>query len=122
MKFTSHIIKGKGLGKKIGYPTINLGIPKNFTLGSGVYACKVFFEKKSFRGALFYGSRETMSDSEKTLEIYILDENFPFKKIGSGMSLRVEAGTKIRDLQRFASVSELIKQIGRDVTEIKLVL
>jgi len=46
MKFKSRHIKGKGRGKKMGFPTINLKIPSNFKLEDGIYAAKVFIEDK----------------------------------------------------------------------------
>ena len=47
MQFESTHISGKGRGKPMGFPTINLKIPENFKLKNGVYAVKVSIEKKN---------------------------------------------------------------------------
>ena len=44
MKFKSRHIKGKGRGKILGFPTINLEIPKRFSLAIGIWAVKVWIK------------------------------------------------------------------------------
>ena len=64
MQFESTHIKGKGRGKPMGFPTINLKIPENFELKDGIYAAKVVIENITFVGALHYGPVPTFSEQE----------------------------------------------------------
>ena len=73
-----HVLKGKKLGRKLGYRTCNIKI-KNYVLPkSGIYAVKLSIGKKKiiFWSCLF-GSRPTFEGKEVFLEIYI----FGIKKI-----------------------------------------
>ncbi len=124
MKFTSTQIKGKGRGKLMGFPTINLKIPANFELEDGIYTAKVNIENKIFKGALHYGPVPTFSEEEKSLEVYLIKvtnndlisygwENFDEKIIN------VEIIKYLRPVIKFKSKEELIKQIDEDVKQIK---
>ena len=72
MIFESTHIKGKGRGKPMGFPTINLEIPENFKLKNGIYAAKVTIENKTFVAALHYGPVPTFGDLQKSLEVYLI--------------------------------------------------
>lgn len=50
--FTANVIKGKGRGKELGFPTINLAVPENFNLKPGIYACWVKLDND--QGLAFY--------------------------------------------------------------------
>lgn len=124
MKFESIHIKGKGRGKQMGFPTINLKIPDNFKLKNGVYATKVTVENKIFIGALHYGPVPTFTEQEKSLEVYLVGlttnelvdyelEN-PSEKI-----IKVEIVEYLRPVMKFRLVESLVKQIKEDVINIK---
>ncbi|MDO8741582.1 MAG: riboflavin kinase [Candidatus Roizmanbacteria bacterium] len=124
MKFESIHIKGKGRGKQMGFPTINLKIPDNFELKDGVYATKVTVENKIFIGALHYGPVPTFTEQEKSLEVYLVGlttnelvdyelEN-PSEKI-----IKVEIVKYLRPVIKFRLVESLVKQIKEDVINIK---
>lgn len=119
MQFESTHIKGKGRGKPMGFPTINLKIPDNFELKNGIYAVKVKIEKKVFKGALHYGPVPTFGELQKSLEVYLIDpvnnevENLDDKLI------KVEVIRFLRDVIKFRLVEDLVKQIKEDVIEIK---
>lgn len=122
MNFESTQIKGRGRGKQMGVPTINLKVPEDFNIADGVYACLATIESMSYKGALHIGPVPTFEETERTIEIYILDvdsESFPNvmgKKIG------VIVKKKIRDVEKFNSPELLIKRIVADVSEIRQVL
>src|SRR3989339_1909463 len=73
MQFESTHIKGKGRGKPMGFPTINLKIPDNFELKNGIYAVEVIIEKKVFKGALHYGPVPTFGELQKSLEVFLIE-------------------------------------------------
>ncbi|MBI5619675.1 riboflavin kinase, partial [Candidatus Gottesmanbacteria bacterium] len=73
MKITSRQIKGKGRGKLLGFPTINLEIPEGLTLKEGIWAVWVTIAGKRYGGALHFGPVPTFREREKSLEVFLLD-------------------------------------------------
>ncbi|VVA44529.1 Riboflavin kinase [Candidatus Roizmanbacteria bacterium] len=124
MQFESTHIKGKGRGKPMGFPTINLKIPENFELKDGIYAAKVVIENKTFVGALHYGPVPTFSEQEKSLEVYLIGlvEN-ELTKYGlenlDEKIIKVEILKYLRQVIKFRLVEDLVKQIEEDVKQIK---
>ena len=124
MKFTSTQIKGKGRGKPMGFPTINLKIPDGFELKDGIYAAKVNIEKKVFKGALHYGPVPTFSEEEKSLEVYLIEVtnedliNYGFENL-DGKLIKIEIIKYLRKIIKFKMVEELVKQIEEDVKNIQ---
>ncbi len=122
MQFVSYHIKGKGRGKGIGFPTINLQIPQNFQLKDGVYGVLVQIEKAFFIGAMHYGPIPVFGETVKSLEIYLIDvlpENFP--KI-EDIKIRIEVKKYIREIRNFPDPNALSLQIEKDVNEIRKVI
>lgn len=124
MKFESAHIKGKGRGKLMRFPTINLKIPANFELEDGIYAVKVNIEDKIFSGALHYGPVPTFNEEGKSLEVYLIEVtnddliSYGLENLNEKI-IKVEIIKYLREIIKFNSKEELIKQIKEDVKEIK---
>lgn len=119
MKFESTHIKGKGRGKPMGFPTINLKIPDNFELKDGIYAAKVNINKKLFIGALHYGPVPTFNENEQSLEVFLLGSSNNELENLEGKIIKVEIIKYLRQVIKFNSKEELIEQIKEDVKEIE---
>ena len=119
MKFESTHVKGKGRGKPMGFPTINLKIPDNFELKDGIYAAKVTIENRVFIGALHYGSVPTFSENEQSLEVYLIGLNNNKLENLEEKIIRVEIVKYLRPVMKFSSKEELIRQIEEDVKNIQ---
>ena len=120
MQFESTHISGKGRGKPMGFPTINLKIPENFKLKNGVYAVKVSIEKKIFKGALHYGPVPTFEELQKSLEVYLIELNGYEVEDLEGKLIKVEVIKYLRDIKKFRLVEDLVRQIEEDVRQILL--
>ena len=107
-----YVIKGKKIGRKLGYRTCNIKI-KNYVLPkAGIYAVKVQIEnKKKYLGVAYLGSRPTFSGKEVFLETNIFD----IKKNLYRKKLRVYFVKFIRMDKKFKSSLELVKQMNKDV-------
>lgn len=116
MKFKSIQIKGKGRGKKIGIPTINLKIPKNFNLAFGIYAVWVTIRDKPFKGALHFGPIPQFNQTTNSLEVMLVDVSGEVPE-SSNSSIEVVVVKKIRDIKKFKNVVELVDQTNGDVVK-----
>jgi len=108
-----HVVKGKKLGRKLGYRTCNIRI-KNYVLPkAGIYSVKLSIDRKKrlHSGVAYIGSRPTFQGKEVFLEIYIfgINKNLYKKK------LRVYFIKFIRSDKKFKSPSKLVKQMNKDV-------
>lgn len=119
MKFSSYQIKGKGRGKKLGFPTINLKIPENFTLKKGIYGVWVWLDKKKYLGALYYGNIPTFNGLKPSLEVHIIDSNLNVDVISVIRIIETEIIKYIRPDKKFSNQTELKNQIKKDINEIK---
>ena len=108
-----NVVRGKKLGRKLGFRTCNIKI-KNYVLPrTGIYAVKLSIgnKRKLYPGAAYVGSRPTFQGKEIFLEIYIfgINKNLYKKK------LRVYFIKFIRPDKKFKNSSHLIKQMNKDV-------
>ena len=103
---------GKGVGRTLGRPTINLRLPKELVQQPlGVYAV----ETPLGRGVANYGLAPTLGArawTEPTLEVHLLDAP---SALTVPKTLSVSFARFIRREQTFASLPELKEQIARDV-------
>lgn len=106
------IVKGKQLGRTIGFPTANIQVREIAKLvpADGVYAVKVYYREEEFGGMLNIGNRPTVDGTFKTIEVNI----FNFDREIYGENLKVEFLLKIRNEQKFNGLNELKAQIALD--------
>ena len=120
--FTSKKIKGKGRGKKMGFPTINLAIPKKLSIVDGIYAVRVHIGRTSYAGALHFGATPVFGEKKKSLEVYLLDvKDLPNAKV-VGKNIEVEVVRRVRPVMNFATPRLLVDQIALDVAHIRSIL
>lgn len=120
MRFSSIQVRGKGRGKLLGFPTINLEIPKKFDLKDGIYAVRVFLGDKNFAGAMHFGPIPTFKENEKTLEVFLIhteDSSIP-----DSQELEIEVLKFLRPVLNFQNTEELTKQMKVDVQDTKKLL
>jgi riboflavin kinase/FMN adenylyltransferase len=104
---------GKSLGRKIGFPTLNLAWTPELRPRFGVYAVQVSGQKAEgiFPAVANYGLRPTVEQStQPRLEVHVLGE-CPF---GTGDTIKVEWLRFLRPEKRFGSVEQLQAQIAED--------
>jgi riboflavin kinase/FMN adenylyltransferase len=106
-------------GRALGFPTANLDIkPQQALPGNGVYATITQLDGKQFPSATNIGTHPTFGEGERMVETHLIQ----YKGDLYGKEIRVQFVQKLRDEQRFASVEELKKQIGKDIREAEIAL
>ncbi len=110
--FRAEIIKGKQLGRTLGFPTINQKFPETLTVPRfGVYAVKVSLCGKTYNGVANFGIKPTVSsDSEPICETYIFDYNGDCY----GEIATTSFVSMIREEKKFSSLEELRIQVESD--------
>jgi len=107
------VVRGRGLGRQLGYPTANLLPPQEKLIPqSGIYAVLIHLGNGKRRGILNIGVRPTFGDhtGEPILEVHIYDYDGELY----GQELVVEFLGRIRGERRFDSSYELARQIEAD--------
>lgn len=100
---------GAKRGKEFGYPTANVSLESH--IPAGVYAAQVSIDSNVYKASTFIGAAVTFGDKEYKSESYILD----FEQDIYGKLVTVHLYKKLRDNTNFASESDLIEQMGKDV-------
>jgi riboflavin kinase/FMN adenylyltransferase len=105
------VIKGKQLGRKLGFPTSNLDYDKRFVIPrGGVYYTIVEYNKNLFRGITNIGYNPTVNDNKLGIETHILD----FDEDIYDKNIKIYYIDRIRDEKKFNSLQELIDQLKKD--------
>lgn len=109
----NEVIKGRQIGRTIGFKTANLKMPeKMINIPDGVYAVEVEVLGKKHMGIANFGSNPTVTDdSQKLLEVHIID----FNQDIYGELVKVSFLVKIRNEKKFQSLTELKTQIEKDI-------
>ncbi|MDI6778026.1 MAG: riboflavin kinase [Patescibacteria group bacterium] len=97
------VVRGKGKGGKLGFPTVNIGLKEK--IESGIYAGNVGAGGRNYKAGIFVG------EGRKILEAYVID----FEGDLYGKEIMVEIGDKIREVMKFENEDELKKQIADDL-------
>ena len=108
------VATGRRLGRKIGFPTVNVDPANELFPGSGVYVTTSRFEsfQRCFESVTNIGVRPTLYENyATTIESHILD----FDSNVYGDTVRVFFHTLLRREQQFRSALELTNQIRGDI-------
>lgn len=117
---TGTIVKGRQLGRTIGFPTANMQVddPAKLIPANGVYAVDVEYGGQTLGGMLNIGFRPTVAGTHQTIETYIFD--FDKDIYGEHMTLRFRAF--LRPEQKFDGLPALVAQLKNDEESARVVL
>jgi riboflavin kinase/FMN adenylyltransferase len=110
------VTRGKGRGKGLGYPTLNLRIPPLKLLPQdGVYGVRVRLEKREYPGMLYVGPRPTFGEEARSVEAHVLGREV--EVTDAKVELLVERW--VRKPKRFPDPEHLRDQLKSDEKRIK---
>lgn len=115
----SIVVHGQQLGRKIGYPTANLGLET--LVGeippTGVYAARCLLQDgRQHMAMLNVGHRPTVDsdDHQLSIEAHILD----FDEDIYGQTIKLIIMKRIRDERKMNSLTDLSMQLAKDLKEV----
>ena len=118
-RFRGTVVRGRGLGRDLGWPTANLQVDgRKFLPGLGVYAARAWIqrngegrESEALPAVMNLGPQPTVDpNSPSAVEVHLLDRQIELV----GQELVVEPVERLRGQQRFSGLDELSAQIGQD--------
>ena len=112
---TGVVIYGNGVGTKLGFPTANLDIDKNYRLPkNGVYAVTVVLESSNdeYSGMVNIGFRPTLGSTSNSLNIEVNIFNFNSSIYGERLTLKFN--NFLREEKKFNTLDDLSKQLSKD--------
>jgi len=109
---TGEVVKGKQLGRTIGFPTANIQIEEDYKLipKNGVYVVKTFIDQKEVFGMMNIGFNPTVNGQKQTIEVNLFD----FDADIYGQKLEISVLKYLREEQKFDSVDLLAAQLNLD--------
>ncbi len=109
---TGIVVEGNKIGRSIGFPTANIEIEDKYKLiaAGGVYACKVGYKGKLYKGMGNIGTRPTVGINGLVTEVHIFD----FDEDIYGNEITIYFVERIRDEVKFDNLEELKKQLTTD--------
>ncbi|KAF2341091.1 bifunctional riboflavin kinase/FAD synthetase [Flavobacterium tistrianum] len=109
------VVKGKQLGRTIGFPTANIHIEEDYKLipKIGVYVVRAVVNEETIYGMMNIGFNPTVNGEKQTIEVHL----FNFDKDIYDQKIEVSLLHYIREEQKFGSLDALKAQINQDQTD-----
>lgn len=107
--------KGKQMGRTIGFPTANIAVQSEEKLipALGVYAVKIQYKERVYKGMLNIGNRPTVDGKNISIEVNIFD----FYDDLYGQNISIQFIKHLRSEQKFESLDALKIQLQKDKNE-----
>jgi riboflavin kinase/FMN adenylyltransferase len=110
-RLTGTVIAGEQRGRTLGFPTANLGETETLIPKPGIYATIATVNGQSFGSTTHIGTNPTFNEITPKIEVFVHD----FSGDLYGKTLHVDFLAGLREMIRFGSAEELIRQMNLDV-------
>ncbi len=118
---SGRVLHGQKLGRKIGFPTVNIHPPNPPAL-RGIFAVRVNVNDhagiKNHPGVASLGSRPTVNGQDWLLEVHLFD----YDGCLYGHHLEITFKAFIRSEAKFESVEAMVEEMHRDAEKAKMLL
>lgn len=120
-QITGEVYRGRGDGRRLGFPTANIAVDDvDILVSDGVYAGYASWGDVDDKPAAIFIGRSSLDPTVRTLEVHLIDADQTLDLYGRPLS--VEFHTRIRGVARFDSIDSLREAIESDILTIKSVL
>lgn len=111
------VVRGKGFGKKMEFPTANINVSETYKLipKNGVYAVSSIYKEQIIYGMMNIGVNPTFNGDKKTIEVHFFD----FNENLYDQPMTIRFLDRLRDEHKFESVDALIAQLRNDQIKAK---
>ncbi|MFH4968407.1 bifunctional riboflavin kinase/FAD synthetase [Gaetbulibacter sp. M240] len=106
------VVKGKGMGKDLGFPTANIAVKEDYKLipKYGSYIVSSEIDGAIVYGMMNIGVNPTFQTNKESIEVHFFD----FNKIIYSKTIQVDLIARLREEQKFDSVEALKEQLQKD--------
>ncbi|WP_179352918.1 bifunctional riboflavin kinase/FAD synthetase [Winogradskyella vidalii] len=110
---TGTVIKGKGLGRTIEFPTANISVTASYKLipNDGVYVVKSTIDNQTIYGMMNIGTNPTVNGKTQSIEVHFFD----FNKDIYNSELKIEFLKRLRSEEKFENIDVLKSQLRTDM-------
>jgi len=116
---SGRVVRGRQLGRTLGFPTANLRLGRRVPALGGIFACRVHGgPAPDWPVVASLGTRPTVDGVEPLLEAHLFD----FDGDLYGRRLDVEFVAKLRDELKFSDLASLTAQMHRDADDARAIL
>lgn len=105
-----NVVDGRGVGKKIGFPTANVQVPSEKLLPCGVFGGVADVCGKQYRCIVNIGATPTFNRSDTVVEAHLLGYDGDLY----GKTVKIALTKYLRGITKFASADELAEQLRKD--------
>ena len=110
------VVKDRGVGRTIGFPTANVEYPKEkYPIKQGVYETRVCVDEKEYKGITNYGNRPTFDNDTIVTETYL--DGFSGELYGKELKIRFKR--QIREIKKFENAEKLKAQLNEDIRRVR---
>lgn len=109
---SGEIVRGKGLGKNMGYPTANMDIKESYKLipKEGVYVVASVINGDKHFGMMNIGTNPTVGGQDRSIETFFFD----LDKYLYGQHLHIQLLKRIRSEVKFDGLDALVEAMRAD--------
>jgi riboflavin kinase/FMN adenylyltransferase len=109
-----HVLRGRNIGSKLLYPTINIGTDKDkLQLPEGVYATITEIEGVKYASVTNCGSKPTFDEAAYGIETHIIG----FEGDMYGKTVIITFLKRLREIKKFENAESLKAQIWIDIKQ-----
>jgi len=113
---SGRVIRGLGLGRKLGFPTANVNLNRRQTPVDGIFAARVTgVGKNALDAVASVGVRPTVGGDKPLLEVFIFD----FDRDIYGDYITVQFVRRLREERMFSNLDAMKRQMQKDAIEAK---
>ena len=115
---TGTVIKGRQLGRTLGFPTANIALDASCRLAHGIYAVRARVDGVARGGVASFGRRPTFDNGPPLLEVFLFD----FAGDLYRRDIEVSFAGFIRGEAKFDSADALVAQMRQDEAQARVML